>query len=247
MGRGKDEGGMMKKGDHSFVVRSKFLATIFSHRFLWYFFSFQVLWAANRSLINFLIASFYIDSADLQTLTIEFINTWLAGWFFFTVFFRANSPNFIPPDSIRKIPYEQFRMLLMFFFVFSLRNINYRILFFMRDGLTLSGITHLSLPFSVLILISVASALSLFLLERRRKSQIPITIQDPLIQGYEHQNQIAKLIENLSPAERDELCRLEQETQSTSGVTVVSLAKFIGNGIFIALLYEVLSEIFSRI
>lgn len=227
------------------------LASLLSSKFLWYVFSGNTLWALNRSLFNFLIGMFYTETSYLWFSAAEFTNVIITGWFFFTIFFRPNSSGIIPLERVRKVRFEQKRMILMFVFVFSIRIMVYQAVIAYEASHSV-GVLMQS-PYlwknSILFffLAALVSGVALWKITRQHRASAPLTPSNPLVLAYGAQPTVTKLSKNLSPHEIQELARLVYENQKIERITIISLAKIVAGGLLGSLLFEVIVEIVRRL
>ena len=195
---------------------------------------------------------FYIETPDLLLSAAELTNVIITGWLFFTVFFRPNSSGIIPLEPVRKVRFEQKRMILMFVFVYCIRITTYQAVIILNEPSPSVGILMQN-PYlqrnSVLffLLAALTSGAVLWKITRQYKASTPLTPNNPVVLAYGARATVTKLLKNLSPHEVQELARLVYENQKIERITVISLAKIVAGSLLLSLLFEVLVEVVGRL
>lgn len=203
-----------------------------------------------RSLMNFLFGLQQIsyDNFPIVLLTIaEFVNLTLAGWLFFNFFARPGTLSLIPSEEIRNDREETSLMWTYTGLVYALRSTFYSL------TLTYAGIgvieifntqfeslkiLCLSIPFVVVTTTQLIA---------KRRIKPTITLLSEELSKLSIQERAGQKLLALRNKEQQELALLVFQSQQLSRLTIQSLAYIVWLSLIVALLRQIIEELFVRL
>lgn len=204
---------------------------------LWALLLFQVGFLFNLSFIKFLL---FLSTSEIVFAFIEAIRLALIGWLLFTMFYRPGTRWPIPDKKIREKPSEIFKLSFLFLFVSSARVTLIETTRIIFEGHAESAYYRIII---IAIITSIVFIIYLWYTRRTKSRNITALYAEVALR----KQALSKIHRRLQPHEQAELGELLYESNSVRQAKVQTIAEVFWSAIILALLWEIVEQIISRL